>query len=500
ALRVPRPNKKYEGSDISLLSSVSWNPTRSNKGADNGLAASKDIRNDIGLPNHFHRTNDGTKWEYMNLHSSNGWDADDALWEDEYINPFIEAWMSTVPNVQVTFLESGTPDHWNCDVNPATGKLIEPIKFPETLVSNEVLEPEYEFRRVNWTSSLMIRRQVQHLIRDKSENMRARSVAHPIVVEEAELVQTQTLEPTANRRPEHVPVPADDGKTYGRWVPRMPCFLRPAERVDMEAVAKIYETEMKTGLQVLDSEPLDSDDWEKILANAKEQGMPFIVAVRGNVRKLGIELNKKKGGGNIILSQCGSVSEDKKDPHGSRAGEVLGFGFLSIWQPGLAGSTWGASRGAARMHCYVHSDYRRKSIGHAIMSMILDCSSSRFHSENMFDFVDPEDNPVYWNPERRADAGKGRIIMCIFVGYLVKHTLVAFKNPKLEIAQKDYEKDVEWARYLFEEILACPEKCRFDNVYRTAKHREGSQHWLDEILFEHQCQWDVRFHEAADKY
>ncbi|KAK3995957.1 hypothetical protein QBC44DRAFT_304754 [Cladorrhinum sp. PSN332] len=515
AMRAPHPDKNWVGSQRSLLLSVSCAAEGSTDGSDDGMAGSKDIRNEIGLPNDFLISPNGDKWVNMNISHWTRTQNYDPLWDHSYLDPFIVTWMQTVPEIKASFIEEKTPDHWYRDVNPATGELIEPINFPETLVSDETLDQELDWRRQNWSSSIMVRRQHQHLENDRKRNRQAKQVIDekaasvnmanivlPQAVAAIKQVEPETVveEPKKPRKPPTVVLPADDGIVYARWVPRMPCFLRPAERVDMEAVAEIYNLEMKHGFQVRDSEPLSVYDWENILTKSKELGMPFIVVVRGSVMTLGLNLKEKQS--NFILSCFKRVPKDVRDPKGQRAGQILGFGFLSPWQLGLAGSPEGASRGSARMHCYVHPDYRRKAIGYSIMDMLMYCTSSRFTSQQMYDFVDPDNSPVYWRPPRRAEEGrgKGRIFMCVYAGFFVKHQHVPYKDPQLEVKQKDYDKDLEWVHDLFYDKLFMEEKGRFDAAYKTAKAHEGEQHWLDEVLYEHQCQWDCRFDPSAAKY
>ncbi|KAK4231551.1 hypothetical protein QBC38DRAFT_439947 [Podospora fimiseda] len=509
AIKAPRPNRSWEGSKRSLLLSVSCAAEGSTDGTDDGMVGSRDIRNEIGLPNKLQLAPNGKVWMNTDFAHWAGQEYD-PLWDFEYLDPFIVNWMQTVPDtIKPSFIEDGVPNHWDRDVNPATGELIEPISFPETFANEEKLDQELDWRRQNWSSSLMVRRQHNHLENDRKRNRYSKRVVEkdasvnlaninpPLTAPDPEPV---AAEPKKPRKPPTVVPPADDGIVYPRWVPRMPCFLRPAERIDMEAVAEIYDIEMKKGLQVRNSEPLTVFNWEDILDKSKELGMPFIVAVRGSVMDLGLNLKDKHS--NFILSCFKRVPRDVKDPKGQRSGEILGFGFFTPWQVDLDGNPNGIARGSARMHCYVHPDFRRKAIGYSIMDMLMYCTSSRFTTQQMYDFVDPDNSPVYWRPLRRAEEGngKGRIFMCIYAGYFFKHKHVPFKDPKLEEKQKDYDKDLQWVHDLFYDKLFMDDKGRFDAVYRTAKAHEGEQHWLDEVLYEHQCQMDCRFHESAAEY
>jgi GNAT superfamily N-acetyltransferase len=207
--------------------------------------------------------------------------------------------------------------------------------------------------------------------------------------------------------------------------------------------------------------------------------MPFIVAVRGSARKLGLTK------GNLSYSTYRQRPTDESDPRGQRRGEILGFAFLSVWEPGLGsgiGSGLGTSRATAKINVYVHPDYRKKKVGFSLLDMLLTTVSDRYSSQSGYDFVDPDNSPVYKGPGSHE-----RQYYRLYFHYLVKHKQLAEGNKKLEQEQKTYDDDLVWIRKMLDEQLGFTELVRFEAVHRSAKCRDGPVYWLDQVVFEHAC-------------
>ncbi|KAK3302562.1 uncharacterized protein B0T15DRAFT_577636 [Chaetomium strumarium] len=241
-------------------------------------------------------------------------------------------------------------------------------------------------------------------------------------------------------------------------------------------VSHIYNWEVKHGLQTLDSQPLSSANFERVLAATKDRGMPFLVAVRGSARE---ERFPKTT--NVSLSPFGQVPFYEQD----KCNEVLGFAFLSPWQFGLAGSGSGSSRASARIHVFVHPDYRRKKIGYSLLDMLLTSTSNRFVSETAYDFVDNAASPIYKKP---TDPTRERQYYRLYLSYFVKHKHPRMNgDAKLEEEQKESEEELAWVKKLLEEQFNFEEVARLEAAHRSAKCREGPVYWLDEVVFEHTC-------------
>ncbi|KAK4114362.1 hypothetical protein N656DRAFT_788562 [Canariomyces notabilis] len=479
ARKTPRPDRYYRGSPprsppSSVITFHGSDAGTQNPALSNTVAKpEKDIRNAIALEHKFFMS-DG-KWH--NWHQ----DDDAALARPNYFVPFVSMWSKghpRFPEASSFHDHWGRHDHWNCDIDTDTGVFLPPVDYPYTMANESKLDPELDWRRQNWTSALMMRRRMD-LRRNLRSNSRPQSQTHQEEDSRPELQQDPMLvHPSWFVT---VDTPKLEQPEYMHYVPRIPCFLRPAKKSDMEGVHLIYNQEMQFGFQTLDFHFLSAEDFEKILNTTEELGFPFIVAVRGSARDLRLK------GGNILHSPYRQITRDDSDRHGQKSGEILGFAFLSVWELGLTGSGTGSSRATAKLHVFVHHEHRRKKIGFSLMDMILTTVSDRFSSHSGYDFIDADDNPIYKSPKSHE-----RKYFRIYVNYLVKHKHIAEGNKKLEEEQKGYDDDLVWVRKMLEDGLNFTEKVRFEAVHRTPKCREGPAFWLDSVVFEHTCQFDPR--------
>ena len=485
--RMPRPDMNYAGSTYSLPS-LGSGINVSNTGMGGRSTAdqsSVDIRNTIGLQPNIHQA--GDSWTTYNWADPYGRDNNETLCSDNYLAAFITAWIRQIPDTAPASFNQGVTEHWRCDIDTLTGRFFQPVGQPESMIDHSKIDQQLEWRRQNWTSTLLMRRRMGprgHGPGNKGR-LNPRSRGHyrapsdhgewpdiddgPAALDERLIVAVH--EPVIER------------PQYQHFVPRTPCYLRPAAKHDMEGVCRIYNLEMERGLQTLDTEPLTVKNFEHILATAQQLGMPFIVAVSGSARELGL----KKG--NLAFSAFNQMPSHGAD----NFGQVLGFAFLSTWQPGLAGTGGGpregipngTSRATARINVFVHSDYRRKKIGFSLLDMLLTSVSDRFSSESGYDFIDATNSAVYKNSRDRK-----RQYFRLYLSYLVKSKKRAEGNPKLEKEQAAYDADLVWIKKMLVDRLNFVEVVRFENVHRTAEGRAEPVCWLDEVVFEHTCLFD----------
>ncbi|KAK4123283.1 hypothetical protein N657DRAFT_455065 [Parathielavia appendiculata] len=440
---MPRPNRDYTGSSHSLPTLVSSiNISDSGlAGGGKGFTGPRDIRNKVCV--------------------------EDANWDVHWLSPFIRDWVAGIPDCPRTDFDQGVGEHWKRDIDTNTGHLLGIVAYPDSFVNHADIDSALEWRRQNWSSTLLVsrhntNRQGNHRF---GKNCRGNTRNHRDPVLEIEEGMILEVHETPIERPE-----------YNRYVPRIPCFLRPAEKYDMEGSEIDLQLRRETGLQTLDSEALSAEVFEKILNTAQKCGMPFIVAARGSARELGLTK------GNLSYSVFRQIPSTEKVRHG----EILGFTFLSPWQPGLACSSNGSSRARAKIHVYVHPLYRRKNIGFSLLDMLLTTVSDRFSSQTGYDFIDPNDSSVYKNSATRE-----RQYFRLYISYMVKHQNRT-DDEKLEAEQKTHENDLVWVKKLLKDQLNFTEVARYRAVHRSPKGRERGVHWLDEVVFEHTCRFDLR--------
>ncbi|AEO58138.1 hypothetical protein MYCTH_101399 [Thermothelomyces thermophilus ATCC 42464] len=457
--RMPRPDRNYPGSSYSLPSLGSgFNISNNGVDARQSKGTDADIRNTIGLkPSIYKSPALGNTWTKYNWSDPNGRDADEVFTQASYLGTFINAWMKGVPKNVVANLSHCGEAYWRCDIDTFTGRLLPPVIQPETMLDPTPLDPNMDWRRRNWTSTLLRKHY------NTRRNGRLRENKHFTLPTQLEYAAPEGIA---------IDEPVIERPEYHRFVPRIASFLRPAVKSDMEAVCAIYNWEVKHGLQALDSQPLSVEEFQNILGTTRQLGMPFIVAVRGSARDLGLTE------GNLSFSVFQQIPFQDKQSRG----EILGFAFLSVWQPGLVGSANGSSRATARVNVFVHPDYRRKKIGFSLLDMLLTTVSDCFSSETAYDFVDPDNSPVY-----KKGPNRQRQYFKVYLNYRVRHKLPDEGNQKLDSKQKTYDADLVWVRKLVEDRLNFTELVRYEAVHRSARGRGQPVCWMDEVVFEHTC-------------
>ncbi|KAL0473358.1 hypothetical protein QR685DRAFT_569427 [Neurospora intermedia] len=414
---------------------------------------SQDIRNEIGVEVPMYRYNNELGNPTIRFgHFFDGQNYDLGLQTEDYNKNLVESWIRNVTADAKASLNSKR-DHFNCDINPETGCFLAPVAYPETRMS-EAEDPELRWRQKNWSSELLRKR--------KLATKRGGKYYRGEV-------------PPSSRQPPNVQISVNIADLF---VPQIPMHLRPATASDMEAVASLYNSE---DVQKFDSVPLGPANFEKILTDTHGHELPFIVAVSGSAR-----VDTLKDGIRFESNQ----PQQKVLPSNLQEGLVLGFAYLSVWKPGLAGSKTGTSRATAEAHVYVHTSWRRKKIGSALLDRLLASVSLNAKSKKMCDFWDPSRNPAY-----AAPCQHDRYTFKIYMQYLVKTRFDinnGFNNMESQENQID---DIAWLNDLLETKFGFKKKVRFEAAYRSPKV-EGQKpicsglceevNWTDNGVIEYQ--------------
>jgi GNAT superfamily N-acetyltransferase len=111
---------------------------------------------------------------------------------------------------------------------------------------------------------------------------------------------------------------------------------------------------------------------EAVLTDARQQGLPFIVAIKGQSPRGGQTTNAEK---------------------------VLGFSHTDFYNYGHGGTNTGASRFTGVIQLYVEPNHTRKGVGRSLMDRILSCSSTSHASNEAY---------VWISPDNKEDAIYGR--------------------------------------------------------------------------------------------
>lgn len=468
--RAPRPNPKYSGSSPSLpsVSSMNISETGIEKPgiAEDARSSGKDIRNEIA-PKHTLQDY-GQKWVKSNW--ANEGDHDEVLFSPAFVQHFVVSWVSDVPNnIRAEFLQQNIPGHWDCDVDTDTGLLMQPVSYPSAMVDLSQLDQATAWRQQNWTSSLLIRRENMRLDRVKNQRLGpprgwTETTVGPAtsgnVIKPDAVVKVYEPEPNPH-------------------APRVPCHMRPARKEDMESVRAIYNMEVEHGLQAGDTSPLSLEDFHNIFSTTQELKMPFVVVISGPYQ-------------GTAEDNGAQHAKRRNQPRQKSSGQVIAFGYLSVWEPGLAGGMKGRSRMTARVNIYVHRGYQAKKLGHACLDKLLSTVSNRHAAKvaSGCEFVNASDDPVYKYPRHHE-----RKYYSVYLYHYVKTKTPANNNTSFVGADSDGGNAEEGLKVM-EKYLS---GCRFENVarfracHRTRPDRTPCPLWLDAVVFEHVCQTDLNF-------
>ncbi|KAK3942372.1 hypothetical protein QBC46DRAFT_309306 [Diplogelasinospora grovesii] len=433
---VPRSDKNCAGSNVGLPSVPSL--VISNAGDDEARAKTiKPINNN---------------W-------NNAWPDDGPRFQmDSQIGVFVRDWVKLTPdNVVATFSRQANDMHHKSDIDTFTGQLLSPILYPDSIVDVSRIDPALDWRRQNWTSNLLIRRPA-NISGLSSLTGPLRPLGQP--------AESKSQKQGTGQRGRIL--------TRAGYGPRIPCHLRPAQPKDMEEVTDIYNWEVMGGIQALDTSALPVTALQDILELTQKLGMPFIVAVSGPARKvqLGSNINP--------YAHYPKYNADVQNQTDTEAEEkVLGFGYFSIWQPGLAGAGNGSSRATARVNLFVDSEHRRNNIGSSILHALLRTVSHQFPAGAEYEFVNPARSPVYSRPLEHE-----RKYYQIYINYVVKH--------EFDGGDTGDDDNLKWVRTLLEDRFGFVEKARLECTHVTAKRPSHPPFWLDTVIFEHSCHPDPR--------
>ncbi|PQE13182.1 acyl- n-acyltransferase protein [Rutstroemia sp. NJR-2017a BBW] len=157
--------------------------------------------------------------------------------------------------------------------------------------------------------------------------------------------------------------------------PKIDTYLRPAIESDTTHILQIYNHYVNHSYIPEDQDPLTEADILFLINNAKEEKLPFIVAVKGRV--------------------------PMQSPHSKRKTKlpqyehVIGFAFGEARGCGIAGKINGRSRYTTNMHLYVDHSFARKGIGRSLMDRMLQLVSRAYAARDGYDWLNPGLDPVY---------------------------------------------------------------------------------------------------------
>lgn len=464
-IQIPRPNRNAVNSVRSMVSVLSLDEAENaRRDAEYEQSTTKysDIRSKIGFEPSLHVS--GGKLINTDIWAEKARKPEDIYLNPVYANPWIEDYVENQVDydVRANFLcEEDSTVHCHCDVDTFSGKLLNPIQYDHTF-------PDYNNsdsmdRQMTRTASLYVQRKnIKQAARRNNNPGPYRPP--PGWVDTPAPMSTTTPEPV-QQKPLKTAAPLQRARAASDldpFSPRIPCHVRPAHQKDMTGVQGIYNWEVMNGLQALDTEPLSLADWEGILKKTEDDKLPFIVVIGG----------KHKG------------PDDRTQT--ILDGRLLAFGFLTVRQPGLAGSFSGTSRMSAKALVFVHPDHRRLKLGHVCLDKLLSTVSTRYSTKLGYEFLNLYNNPTYKYPSNHD-----RKIYSVFVEYFVPRTR-EHGSAKFE----PDETDLKWFERIVTSRYGFWKVARLEAAHRSRTTYEPAPIWLDTVMFEHMCQEGMGFTHA----
>jgi GNAT superfamily N-acetyltransferase len=251
----------------------------------------------------------------------------------------------------------------HCDISPETGCPLRPVKHFDTKRHIDGLEYELAQRQQDQTAAKEICKFQGRVIDSTGWSY--------------EQPEYRWKPKRFNESP-----PLTQATSENPYAAKIDCQMRPATLDDMGAVAIIYHEELKTGVQVLDLDPLPKTDFDGLWRVCKKTGLPFIVVVRSQLGSPRVKY------GRWLMPVPREVSEND---------EVIAFGFMSIYQLGITGAVVNITgRHSLKANVFVHPDHRGKRVGGALLDRLMLLSAGgTYSSTEGVKFVNPDNMTEY---------------------------------------------------------------------------------------------------------
>jgi hypothetical protein len=511
-VKIPRPDGRYKSPLPSNPSVSSLGRDQSPPGFADGTSGTHvvkqtpDIRGKLA-PKHKLESHNGA-WVDTSFWSATNEQAA-ALVDPLYVNPWIQDWAQKdeTESVSARFLyEVDSTSHCHSDVNTYTGKLLSPVEYPYTAPDYMTEWSDSPHHQMNLTSSLFIQKKMAgRQPRNKRVNAppgpprfnrgwteTVASTVGPHSVPQKEMQQIQELET--------VPAPAESTGTDAKpqssetevdpHQPLVECHIRQAGQQDMQGALGIYNWEVTHGDQALDTQKLSLSDFQGLLKQAQEARLPFIVVIGGPYQEPKTTDEWKPAPASLKKwkAKYPQIKVRAKTANALPSGDgmVLGFGFITIRQPGLTGSFACTGRKTGLLRTFVHPEYHGKEVDEACMDSLLAMVSHQYSSK--LDLFRNHNNDPIYEPARQL----AHDFVVIYLERLVPRLETVNQTGKAKFVPNHTEimrmEGHLKTRFTFHKVARLDGTHRID-PYESASERDGAE-WVDTLVFEHACHRD----------
>ena len=162
------------------------------------------------------------------------------------------------------------------------------------------------------------------------------------------------------------------------FAPLIDIYLRPADDNDAQEIAEIYNHYVDHSIIPEDQTKVTAAQIKYMIELARQDKIPFIVAVKGNLPNLQeSSLNRSK---KVILPQYE---------------KILGFSLCESANYGFGGQRTGRSRYTAKLHLYVHYQYTRKRVGRSLLDRLIQTMSACYRAQDGYAWLNTNDDQHY---------------------------------------------------------------------------------------------------------
>lgn len=376
--------------------------------------------------------------------------------------------------------------HYECDVEPINGFLMAPVDYPETHINPlDDSVGEQALRRLNGTAGLKSLADFEKRKRltqpskgeggadskDAYEQWPGWQASPPVFGGKLPPSQPSTSpgrqgQKTVKDMDHGQEIPGATTSPESTGVPKS-YFLRPVQEDDLPQVLEIYNWEVVNGIQALDIEPLLLKDVQRILAHCRAGQTPFIVAVAGTPAEAAArnEIQAQKYQVRRIGRYSRLIGPDHPSYQQPELDKIMGFGFLRISNPGLAGNVMhSVYRFQAHANVYVHAQHRRNGIGRSLLQKLARCSSIYSVDVGAYEWFDPLNSRVCDNP-----------------GFNPRNYSRLFVETA---SRSEHDPDTAWySKFLDSEGFVC-----ISASEKTRKIGRGDDgQWLDNLVWQLDC-------------
>ncbi|KAL0932067.1 acyl-n-acyltransferase [Colletotrichum truncatum] len=299
------------------------------------------------------------------------------------VSSWLAGWLQNLPSQATvsSFWYDNSWDHWNSSIDPETGELMEAVVQPDTYVDHEkerMMDPKMIQRRQNWTSNLIIRREItvrQNLRRLQKQKMEEEERFSPVV--------KMTPQPADMSSSAIANSGALDSAASKRQLLHE-CTLRPGLLSDIEGCVDIYNMAAASHSPLADTKPVSYQQFESIFSACSKERLPFVVAAMQRA-----DLTDAKNWPSLDAYRQ-YMKWKQAQPQEDEPSEAIiyGFAFLTPYETGLALGA-GAATETVKATIFVHPEHRRNGVGSALLHRLLTQTSILFHGDVHYDWKDP---------------------------------------------------------------------------------------------------------------